>query len=57
MQSAKNFSQIEQSLENAETNLRKLTLITTHLELQLNVINQSVLKLDEVTEQVQAMQR
>ena len=57
MQSAKTFSQQEQVLESTEANLRKLTLITKHLEYQLDAIDQSSTKLEEVTEQVRAMQR
>lgn len=57
MQSARNFAQQEQCLESAEANLKKLSLITTHLEFQLNAIDQSSTKLEEVTEQVRAMQR
>ena len=57
MQSAKNFAQQEQVLENAETNLKKLSLIGTHYEYQLNAIEQCSNKLEEVNEQVRAMQR
>lgn len=57
MQCAKNFAQQEQGLENSDSNLRKLALITTHLEFQLTAMDQSSTKLDEVTEQVRAMQR
>ncbi|XP_011495931.1 PREDICTED: UPF0693 protein C10orf32 homolog [Ceratosolen solmsi marchali] len=57
MKSAKKFSQQEQILESVEMNMKKLTLIVTHLELQLNIINQSVLKLKEVTEQLRTMQQ
>lgn len=57
MQSARNFAQQEHGLQNADANLRKLALITTHLEFQLNAIDQSAAKLEEVNEQVRAMQR
>ncbi|KAJ8683994.1 hypothetical protein QAD02_019786 [Eretmocerus hayati] len=57
MQAAKSFAQQEQSLENAEVNLKKLGLVMTHLEYQLDAIEQSSNKLEEVTEQVRAMQR
>lgn len=57
MQSVKSFTQQEHGLENAEANLRKLGLVTTHLEYQLEAIDQSSTKLEEVTEQVRAMQR
>ncbi|XP_015601004.1 BLOC-1-related complex subunit 7 [Cephus cinctus] len=57
MHAARNFSLQEHGLENAETNLRKLALITSHLEYQLDSIDRSSIKLEEVTEQVRAMQR
>lgn len=57
MHSAKSFMQQEQVLDTAESNLKKLSLIATHLEYQLNAIDQSSAKLEEVTEQVRAMQR
>lgn len=57
MHSAKNFTQQEHGLENAEINLKKLALITSHLEIQLNAIDCSSTKLEDVTEQVRAMQR
>ncbi|XP_043286096.1 BLOC-1-related complex subunit 7 [Venturia canescens] len=57
MHSAKNFTLQEHSLENAEVNLKKLVLMTSHLEIQLNAIDRSSMKLEDVTEQVRAMQR
>ncbi|XP_058799002.1 BLOC-1-related complex subunit 7 [Phymastichus coffea] len=57
MNSVRNFVQQDQVLHNVEANLKKLSLITTHLEYQLNAIDQSSAKLEEVTEQVRAMQR
>ncbi|XP_034941511.1 BLOC-1-related complex subunit 7 [Chelonus insularis] len=57
MQAAKTFAQQEQGLENAENNLEKLALITSHLECQLTSIDRSLAKLEDVTEQVRAMQR
>ncbi|XP_011299282.1 UPF0693 protein C10orf32 homolog [Fopius arisanus] len=57
MHAAKNFAQQEHGLENAENNLNKLMLITSHLEYQLNAVDRSSAKLEDVTEQVRAMQR
>ncbi|XP_014212135.1 BLOC-1-related complex subunit 7 [Copidosoma floridanum] len=57
MNSARTFAQQEQGFENAEVNLKKLALISTHLEFQLNAIEECSAKLEEVTEQVRAMQR
>ncbi|XP_035727146.1 BLOC-1-related complex subunit 7-like [Vespa mandarinia] len=57
MHAAKNFAQQEHGLEMAETNLKKLALIVTHLEYQMESIDRSSVLLEEVTEQVRAMQR
>ncbi|XP_029038871.2 BLOC-1-related complex subunit 7 [Osmia bicornis bicornis] len=57
MHSAKNFAQQEQGLETAENNLKKVALITTHLEYQMESINRSSVILEQVTEQIRAMQR
>ncbi|XP_076652377.1 BLOC-1 related complex subunit 7 isoform X2 [Halictus rubicundus] len=57
MHSAKNFAQQEHGLENAETNLKKLTLIVTHLQFQMESLGRSSVILEDVTEQVRAMQR
>lgn len=57
MQAAKNFAQQEHGLESAENNLEKLALIASHLECQLAAVDRSSAKLEDVTEQVRAMQR
>lgn len=57
MHSARNFAQQEHGLEAAETNLKKLALVATHLEYQMESINRNSMVLEEVTEQVRAMQR
>lgn len=57
MHSSRNFALQEHGLENSEANLKKLSLITTHLEYQLDAIDRNSAKLEEVTEQVRAMQR
>lgn len=57
MHSAKSFAQQEHSLETAEANLKKIALLTTHLEYQMESINRSFITLEEVTEQVRSMQR
>ncbi|CAK9814848.1 BLOC-1-related complex subunit 7 [Anthophora quadrimaculata] len=54
---AKNFAQQEHGLETMEANLKKICLVTTHLEYQMESINLSSVILEEVTEQVRAMQR
>lgn len=57
MHAAKSFAQQEHGLEMAETNLKKLALIVTHLEYQMESIDRNSVLLEEVTEQVRAMQR
>lgn len=57
MHAAKSFAQQEHGLEVAETNLKKLSLIVTQLEHQMESVDRSSVLLEEVTEQVRAMQR
>ncbi|XP_012270588.1 uncharacterized protein LOC105694475 [Orussus abietinus] len=57
LHSAKNFACQEHGLANAEANLKKLAYITSNMELQFESIDQGFGKLEEVTEQVRAMQR
>ncbi|XP_015509599.1 BLOC-1-related complex subunit 7 [Neodiprion pinetum] len=57
MHSMKNFTPQEHTLENSDTYLRKLLLMTAHYEYQLDAIEKSCIKLEEVTEQARAMQR
>lgn len=57
MHAAKNFAQQEHGVEVAEANLKKLALIATHLEYQMESIDRSSILLEEVTERVRAMQR
>jgi len=57
MHAAKNFAQQEYGLETIESNLKKLTLIATHLEYQMDAIDKNSIMLEEVTEQVRSMQR
>ncbi|KAG7209487.1 hypothetical protein KM043_015573 [Ampulex compressa] len=57
MHSARNFAQQEHGLETAENNLKKLALVATHLEYQIEAIDRSAIILENVTEQVRAMQR
>ncbi|XP_018372546.1 PREDICTED: UPF0693 protein C10orf32 homolog [Trachymyrmex cornetzi] len=54
---ARNFAQQEHGLEMIESNLKKLALIATHLEYQMDAIDKSSAILEEVTEQVRSMQR
>lgn len=57
MHAAKNFAQQEHGIETVESNLRKLALIATHLEYQMDAIDKNSAMLEEVTEQVRSMQR
>ncbi|XP_072752859.1 BLOC-1-related complex subunit 7 [Anoplolepis gracilipes] len=54
---AKNFAQQEHGLEMIESSLKKLALINTHLEYQMDAIDKNSAMLEEVTEQVRSMQR
>lgn len=57
MHSARNFAVQEQTLENTENNLKKLELLCVHLGYQHDSILKSAQQLEEVKEQVCAMQR
>lgn len=58
MHAARSFAQQEHGLEVAEINLKKLALTTiTHYKHQMELIDRSSVLLEEVTEQVRAMQR
>lgn len=57
MHAAKNFAQQEHGLETIESSLKKLALISTHLEYQMDAIDKNSAMLEEVTEQVRSMQR
>lgn len=57
MHSARNFALQEHAIENTDNNLKKLQLIATHLTYQQESIARSSNLMEEVKEQVQAMQR
>lgn len=57
MHSARNFAVLEQTMENSENNLKKMELLCVHLGYQHDSIIKSVQQLEEVKEQVCAMQR
>lgn len=57
MHSARNFAVQEQTVENSENNLKKMELLCVHLGYQHDSIIKSVQQLDEIKEQVCAMQR
>lgn len=57
MQSAKALAQQENSLENCATNLNKIQLIQKQLGYQHEAIKEGCLKLTDVREQVDSMQR
>ncbi|KAJ8941725.1 hypothetical protein NQ318_023321 [Aromia moschata] len=57
MHSARNFAVQEQAMENAENNLKKMQLIAVHLGYQHDSITKSAQQLEEIKEQVCAMQR
>ncbi|CAD7088460.1 unnamed protein product [Hermetia illucens] len=57
MQAAKNFAQLETSIDNSAQNLRKIELVRTHMGYQAEAIRDNTEKLDYVREQVCAMER
>ncbi|CAH1114545.1 unnamed protein product [Psylliodes chrysocephalus] len=57
MHSARNFAVQEQAMENSENNLKKLQMICSHLGYQHDSLLKSAQQLEEVKEQVCAMQR
>ncbi|CAH0556499.1 unnamed protein product [Brassicogethes aeneus] len=57
MHSARNFAALEQSMENTENNLKKMQLLCVHLGYQQDSMIKSATQLEEVKEQVCAMQR
>ncbi|KAF7282115.1 BLOC-1 related complex subunit 7 [Rhynchophorus ferrugineus] len=57
MHSARNFAAQEGLIENSENNLKKLQLLCAHLNVQQDVLHRRAVQLEEVKEQVQAMQR
>lgn len=57
MHSARNFALQEHAIENTENNLKKLQLLCVHLNYQHDSILRSAQQMEEVKEQVRAMQR
>ncbi|XP_046981033.1 BLOC-1-related complex subunit 7 [Schistocerca americana] len=57
MHAARNFALQEHSIDNSEANLRKLQLIAAHLGYQQESLMKSAMLVEEVKEQVRAMQR
>ncbi|XP_023224235.1 BLOC-1-related complex subunit 7 [Centruroides vittatus] len=52
MHTARNFALQEYAIENSEANLKRMQLMTTHLQLQLDSIQKSVQMIEQVTEQL-----
>jgi len=57
MHSARNFASQEIAIENSENNLKRLQLLCAHLGVQQEALQRRAAQLEEVKEQVQAMQR
>lgn len=57
MHSIRNFALQENAIENSDTNLKKLQLLSVHLGYQHDSMLTSAQQLEEVKEQVRAMQR
>lgn len=55
--STKNFAQLENGIKNAENNLKKIALISSYLDFQLDTLDKNSSKLEDVTEQARSMQR
>ncbi|XP_059480295.1 BLOC-1-related complex subunit 7 [Neocloeon triangulifer] len=55
--SARAFCQHEQTIANSEENLKKMNLAVAHLGYQYEAISKNCLLLEDVKEQVRAMQR
>ncbi|KAK7869369.1 hypothetical protein R5R35_000677 [Gryllus longicercus] len=57
MHTARNFALQEHAIDNSESNLNKLKLISAHLGYQQESLMKSAVLVEEVKEQVRAMQR
>ncbi|EEB11745.1 conserved hypothetical protein [Pediculus humanus corporis] len=57
MATAKNFALQEAAIENSESNVNKLLVLSTQLNSQLEAIENNASKIEEALEQVHAMQR
>lgn len=57
MHSSRNFAVQEQAMENSENNLKKMEHLCVHLNNQYDSIVKSAQQLEEIKEQVCAMQR
>lgn len=57
MHSARNFAVQEQAMDNSENNLKKMQLLCLHLGYQHDSMLKSAQQLEEIKEQVCAMQR
>ncbi|XP_054724643.1 BLOC-1-related complex subunit 7-like [Uloborus diversus] len=52
MHTARNFALQEYAVDNSETNLKRMQLLTSHLNLLLDNIQKSVMHIQEVKEQL-----
>ncbi|XP_076371993.1 BLOC-1 related complex subunit 7 [Tachypleus tridentatus] len=52
MHTARNFALQEYAMDNMEVNLKRMELLATHLQLQLDAIERSAHVLDDVKEQL-----
>jgi len=52
MHTARNFALQEYAVENSETNLKRMQLLTNHLNLQLDSIQKSVNHIEDIKEQL-----
>jgi uncharacterized protein YoxC len=57
MHSARNFALQEHAIENSEQNFKKMNIAVAHLGFQYDSVSKSCQLLEDVKEQVRAMQR
>lgn len=57
MHSARNFAMQDHAIENSESNLKKMQCLCVHFGYQYDSILRSAQQMEEVKEQVRAMQR
>lgn len=57
MHTARNFALQEYALENSESNLKRMSLLTTHLQFQLQAIQKSSEDIETVKDQLAHIQR
>lgn len=57
MQAAKNFAQVESSMDNSAHTLKKIELLRQHMGYQCDSMTENAKKIEFLKEQVEAMER